>query len=37
MASLINGLELEQIQGDSDGQRNLVCCSSRGHRESDTT
>ena len=29
----ITGLELEQTQGDSDGQRSLACCSSWGHKE----
>ena len=29
--------EFEQTLGDSDGQRSLVCCSSWGHKESDTT
>ena len=33
----LNGHEFEQTQGDSDGQRSLVCCSSRGCQESDTT
>ena len=27
--------ELEQTQGDSDGQRSLACCSSWDHKESD--
>ena len=34
---LLNGHELEQTQGDSEGQGSLVCCSSWGHKESDTT
>ena len=29
---LFSGLEFEQIQADSDGQRNLECCSSWGHK-----
>ena len=29
--------EFEQILGDSEGQESLVCCSPRGHKESDTT
>ena len=29
--------EFEQIQGDSDGQRSLACCSSWGHKDLDTT
>ena len=29
--------ESEQTQGDSERQGSLVCCSSRGHKESDTT
>ena len=33
----LNGLEFEQTQGDSEGQRSLVCCSPWGHKESDTT
>ena len=33
----LNGHELEQAQGDCEGQRSLVCCSSWGHKESDTT
>ena len=32
-----NGCEFEQISGESEGQGSLVCCSSRGHKESDTT
>jgi len=34
---LLNGYEFEQTLGDSEGQGNLVCCSSRGHKESDMT
>ena len=26
------GMNLEQTQGDSEGQRSLACCSPRGHR-----
>ena len=33
----LNGPEFEQTLVDSEGPRGLVCCSSRGHRESDTT
>ena len=33
----LNGHESEQTLGDSEGQGSLVCCSSRGHRESDLT
>ena len=33
----LNGHEFEQSTGDSKGQESLVCCSSWGHRESDTT
>ena len=33
----LNGHELEQTPGDSEGQRSLACCSSRGRKESDTT
>ena len=33
----LNGHEFEQTPGDSEGQENLVCCSSRGHKESDMT
>ena len=33
----INGHDFEQIQGDSEGQVSLVCCSLWGHKESDTT
>ena len=32
----LNGHEFEQTLGDSEGQRNLVCCSPRGCKESDT-
>ena len=32
-----NGHEFEQIQGDSEGQGSLACCSSWGHKESDMT
>ena len=37
MHHLLNRHELEQALGDGDGQGSLVCCSSRGHKESDTT
>ena len=33
----LNGEEFEQIQGNSDGQGNLVCCSSWNCKEVDTT
>ena len=33
---LPNGHEFEQIEGDSEGQRSLVCCSPWGQKESDT-
>ena len=33
----LNGHEFEQIQGDGEGQENLVCCSPWGYKESDTT
>ena len=33
----LNGHEFEQALGDSEGQESLVCCSPRGHKESDTT
>ena len=29
--------ESEQTPGDSEGQGSLVCCSPRGHKESDMT
>ena len=32
-----NGHEFEQIWRDREGQGSLVCCSSGGHKESDTT
>ena len=32
-----NGHEFEETPGDGEGQGVLVCCSSRGHKESDTT
>ena len=32
-----NGQELEQTLGDGEGQGRLVCCSTWGHKESDTT
>ena len=32
-----NGHEFEQTPRNSEGQRNLVCCSSWRHKESDTT
>ena len=33
----LNGHEFEQTQGDSEGQRSLVCCSPWGCKELDTT
>ena len=33
----VNGLEFEQSPGDGEGQGSLVCCSSWGCKESDTT
>ena len=34
---LINGREFEQTLGDGEGWARLMCCSPRGHKESDTT
>ena len=36
MASRLNGHEFEQILGDSEGQRSLVCCHLQSCKESDT-
>ena len=33
----LNGREFEQILGDCEGQDELACCSSLGHRESAMT
>ena len=33
----LNGHEFAQTPGDSEGQEILVCCSSWGHKESETT
>ena len=33
----LNGHELEQTLGDSEGQGSLVCCHSWGRKESDMT
>ena len=33
----LNGHEFEQAPGAGDGQGGLACCSSWGHKESDTT
>ena len=33
----LNGYELEQTPGDSEGQGRLACCSSWDHKESETT
>ena len=33
----LNGHELDQTLGDTEGQGSLACCSPWGHRESDTT
>ena len=32
-----NGHEFEQTLGETEGQGSLVCCSPRGHKETDTT
>ena len=34
---LLSDLEFEQTLGNSEGQGSPVCCSPRGHKESDTT
>ena len=33
----LNGNEFEQALGDGEGQGSLVCCSPRGHKESNMT
>ena len=33
----LKGHEFEQVLGVGDGQGSLACCSSWGHKESDTT
>ena len=33
----LNGHELEQAPGDSEGQGSLACCSSQDHKESEMT
>ena len=33
----LDGHEFEQTMGDSEGQGSLVCCSPRGHKESNTS
>ena len=33
----LNGHEFEKTPGDGEGQGSLVCCSSWGHKELDTT
>ena len=33
----LNGHEIEQALGDSEGQGSLVCCSPWGHKELETT
>ena len=33
----LNGYEFEQAAGDGEGQGSLVCCSQRGHKDSDMT
>ena len=33
----LNGREFEQTLGDSEGHGSLVCCSPRGHKDSDMT
>ena len=37
MVSSTEWTEFEQTLGDRGGRRNLVCCSQRGHKQSDTT
>jgi len=37
LASPLNGHEFEQTQGDTEGQRSLVCCSPWSGKELDTT
>ena len=37
MYIFVNGHDFEQVPGHGDGQGSLVSCSSRGHKESDTT
>ena len=34
---LLNGHEFDQTQGDSEGKRNLACCSPWGHKVLDRT
>ena len=34
---LLNGHEFEQASGVDEGQGSLACCSTWGHKESDTT
>ena len=33
----LDGRQFEHTPGDGEGQGGLVCCSPRGHKESDTT
>ena len=33
----LSGHKSEQTPGDSEGQGSLACCSSHGHKESDST
>ena len=33
----LSGHEFEETTGDGEGQGSLACCSSWGHKESDTT
>ena len=33
----LSGREFEETQGDSDGQKILVCCNPWGHKESNMT
>ena len=37
MAGWLNGHEVEQIPGDSEGRGSLACCSSWGRKEPDMT
>ena len=33
----LNGPEFDEIQGDNNGQRSLMCCSSQGYKELEMT
>ena len=37
MDGITNGYEFKETLGDSEGQGSLVCCSPRGHKESNMT